>query len=181
MKLNKISVILFSFYLIATLPSMASNLNTDDVKDNDQFPLSVMTQLHYASFDIDDEEAKIIAIGLKYNKIINYIDLNHNQITKTGIKDLSRSLIGKPITQFHIHGSKIGDEGHIALAEAVKTWTGLTHLNVNMTDLGDIGANALCEALRDKKIQIFHFNNGHKMSLEGKRNFLKKLAGIPQI
>ena len=84
---------------------------------------------------------------------------------------------GKPITQFHMHGSNIGDEGHKELAKAIKTWTNVTHLNFNCTGLGDVGAEALADALKGKnKIVVCHFNVQNKLSSEGTEKLFKALA-----
>lgn len=139
--------------------------------------LKNISQLHNSSLGIDDEAAKSIAIGIKYNTTLNYVDLNHNNITVEGIKYLAFALTGKPITQFYMHGSKIGDEGHKELAKAIKTWTDITTLNLNCTDLGDKGAEALAEALKDKsKLTTFYFGTGYNMSSEGSRKLFKILS-----
>jgi Ran GTPase-activating protein (RanGAP) involved in mRNA processing and transport len=149
----------------------------NSIREDHQCLLRKMPQLHNASMGIDDEAAKIIALGIKYNTSLNYVDLNHNNITSEGIRYLAHALSGKPITQFHMHGSKIGNEGHKELAKAIRTWSDINTLNLNCTDLGDEGAEALADAVKDKiKLTTFYCGTGHNMTSEGAKKLFSILA-----
>jgi hypothetical protein len=149
------------------------------IGEDHQCSLKNLVALHNASSKIGDEAARAIAIGIKYNTVLNYVDLNHNNITAEGIKYLALSLTGKDIIQFHMYGSKIGDEGHKELAKAIKTWTNISHLNLNVTDLGDEGAEALADALRGKnKLVFLDFNLENKFSSKASEKLFKALANI---
>jgi Ran GTPase-activating protein (RanGAP) involved in mRNA processing and transport len=161
-----------------SLGSLEEKVTFDSVSSSHKSFLKTQTYLHYSGAGINDEGAEALAIGLKHNTVIVHVDLNHNKITKAGIKNLALSLTGKPVTQFHIYGSKIGDEGHVLLAEAVKTWKDLAGLDVRETDMGDVGLNALADALKGKdKLQTFLFAS-NKISQGSSTKLLKILAGF---
>lgn len=138
----------------------------NNISEDHQCFLRNQTHLHYAPLKISDESAKSIAFGIKNNTVITYLDLTYNCMTSEGIRYLTHALMGKPITQFHMHGGKIGDQGHILLAEAIKTWP-ITHLNVNSTDLSDAGAEALYNALKGKKLEGLWWEKENKLSEKG--------------
>ena len=136
------------------------------------------TQLRHIDFgalELDDKDALFLSEQLKGNKVINVLGLDHNQFTAQGIESLAEALLNKPVTQFHLHGSKIGDEGHRALSEAISTWNDLTHLNVSHTDLGDFGCGALSSVLRKKALHALTFSGKQKISKNNITIFLKHL------
>ena len=54
-------------------------------------------------------------------------------------------------TSLDLYDNNIGDEGATALAEALKENTTLTTLNLASNKIGDEGATALAEALKENK------------------------------
>lgn len=181
MKMNKSKNLLIAVFHIVIL--LCSKVQCSDEyswpREDHCSGLRSTTKMHYASLNIGDEAAKCIANGIKNNIVLNYVDLNCNHITLEGIKYLAIALKNKPITEFYMSGSKIGDQGHVLLAEAIKTWPNLTHINLNETDLGDVGAEALGDALKDKiKLSVIYIGAGNKLSPEGSEKFFRKLANI---
>jgi Ran GTPase-activating protein (RanGAP) involved in mRNA processing and transport len=76
------------------------------------------------------------------------LDLYRNKIGSEGAMALAEAL--KPnytLTHLDLYYNTIGSEGAMALAEALKTNYTLTHLNLYYNKIGSEGAKALIEAL----------------------------------
>ncbi len=82
------------------------------------------------------------------------LDLSFNEITDAGVVALLGTGVPQRLKRLVLGGNPIGDEGAIALADALANSPALENLNLRMTNIGTAGRAALLAAL-GSKVDLF--------------------------
>ncbi len=95
--------------------------------------------------------ASALANGLKMNSGIKGLFLNGNDIGNLGIQPLCRALSERDakLTDLDVGNNGIGFEAGKFFADYIKQDSDLTHLNLYMNELCDLGATEIANALSD--------------------------------
>ena len=81
------------------------------------------------------------------------IDLGHTNVGNAGAAAVAEALkTNTAVTQLNLYDSKVGDDGAIALAEMLKTNTALTTLLLFANKIGDDGAASLAKAMESNPV-----------------------------
>jgi ankyrin repeat protein len=98
--------------------------------------------------EIGPSEARTIAGAIKVNQAITQIYINNCNIGKAEAIILAEGFKVSKITWIDLVHNNIGDNGAIAIANAVKFNKNITNINLFDNEISDIGAGALAEALK---------------------------------
>ncbi|KJE89972.1 hypothetical protein CAOG_01363 [Capsaspora owczarzaki ATCC 30864] len=100
---------------------------------------------------ITDEDAVVIAEGLKENLNLQALMLEGNQIGDVGAQAIGSALRHTPkLFILFLGENKIGDIGARAIGEGMQMLRALGDLRINANQIGDAGAQAIGAALRNK-------------------------------
>jgi uncharacterized protein (TIGR02996 family) len=82
------------------------------------------------------------------------LDLSHNEITDAGVVNLLQTGLPRQLRRLILGGNPIGDRGAIELAQQWPRENRLEHLNMQFTNIGPLGQQALRARFGDK-IELF--------------------------
>ena len=88
-------------------------------------------------------------IGLSLPETLIKLNLENNPLYEPGMVEVARFLRETPLELLDLEHTRMGDQGAIELAGALRTNTSLKRLVIQNNEITDIGANALISALRE--------------------------------
>ena len=74
----------------------------------------------------------------------------------TNLEAALKGVFNRVVTSLYLYGNGIGDEGAIAIAEALKVNAVLTKLNLNYNSMGVAGETAVRDAVKDRSGFVLH-------------------------
>ena len=121
---------------------------------------SHFTTLELKNCGIDNNLMIRICEGLKKSLLTIKIVLDYNKISGVGAAELASSLqCFSTLEHLSIACNLIDDSGAKSLASVLCKCTSLVHLNLEGNRIGDEGAAAITEAVKDKKLELFLWND----------------------
>ena len=149
--------------LIFTVPYMNSASKAMDVEEYGNIKkLAIVIDrssgpLGFPPNSIDDDRACKIAKLIKGNQNLKTINLNHNKIGNIGIKSLSEVFSSTNLTQIHLYGNPIDDDGFGVLFPSLMSMKSLTFMDLRETKMGTKGFYMLSELLESNlNLKIHH-------------------------
>jgi Ran GTPase-activating protein (RanGAP) involved in mRNA processing and transport len=109
---------------------------------------------------LGDQEAALLADALKNTKELTILDIDNCELSADGVKSLAAALKSQPLPleTLHIANNQMGDEGAIALADAIKTLPKggvLDRVTIKDNSIGIRGRQALREAARSTHVGMY--------------------------
>ena len=100
---------------------------------------------------IDDKGLLSLVSGLKNCHNLSWLNLMGNPLSAAGMRSLGELFQTCPLRELMLQGANIGDDGVIALADALKGNKSLKHLRFNpvMAGITDVGWKAFSDLLCD--------------------------------
>ncbi|XP_026220202.1 leucine-rich repeat-containing protein 34 isoform X1 [Anabas testudineus] len=109
---------------------------------------SSLVELHLGKMGMTDTGMERLTEGLKFNHSLRYLDLRCNCVTRDGIHHLTKVLKQNPTLEIiDLSSNRIEDEGAVCLSEAIaSSGCGLRELSVNSNNIRTEGLLALAQA-----------------------------------
>jgi|GEM_PF-2212093 len=133
--------------------------NLDDLFDSSLDTTQTTFALNLSSKSIDLSEAHRIA-GVLSGRKVNLLTLTHSKLTREALSVIAKALesVNYEIS-IYLNSNKIDDVGAIALAESLKNKK-IQTLSLDGNEIGDQGAKALAAALKiNQKVTLFLQDN----------------------
>jgi hypothetical protein len=109
------------------------------------------TELDWSDKGLTAVDCKVIAhlIAANFMPVVTILDLGHNNIGDEGAIAIVEALkVTAVLTKLELYGNNIGVDGAKAIAEALKVNAVMTELELCGNKIGDEGAEAIAEALK---------------------------------
>lgn len=109
-----------------------------------------LSTLSFKHFDAVDKDIKLLSNALHTNNTLISLNLECNKIGAPGAEALASALLTKGLYSMQHLGlayNFVADNGAIALAEAIRSNTGLKTLTLKNNSIGPVGLAALAQAL----------------------------------
>ncbi|XP_029385501.1 leucine-rich repeat-containing protein 34 [Echeneis naucrates] len=111
---------------------------------------SSLVELHLGKMGLTDAGMERLTAGLRFNHSLRYLDLRCNRVTRDGTQHLAGLLKENPSLQIiDLSSNRLEDEGAVYLSEAI-SWPGcgLKECSVNSNNIRTKGLLALTEAMK---------------------------------
>lgn len=147
-----------------------------------------LATINLSNNNIDDSKAKLLSDMLANNVFINELDLSHNQLENTGVKELISALISKEniqaletkspsecyvikeilrhnnnrysLTKLDLSSNNFDFSGAQLLGTGLGKLDGLQHLTLSKNNIGDAGLSDIAEGLKDNySLQALELSN----------------------
>jgi hypothetical protein len=122
-------------------------------------------------------------------KTITTLDLRYNDMGPEGIQEIANSLQSNGATAnrcywqvLYLEGNQVGDDGAIALADALSNQATtlssyLRELYLGQNDIGPVGATALAKCLAHTRLRKLYLE-GNRIGSEGAKAFIEALQAM---
>jgi len=124
---------------------------------------------------ITDEGVENLMKDLKFNKTVEHLILEHNQITGEGAKILANHLQAKTLDNIKSMYDQITNKGAKVLLDGLKLHSTLQQLDLDNCRIGNEGAKALAEMLKNNSTLECLFLTNNQIDDEGGLAFLDGL------
>ena len=107
---------------------------------------------HFCQMSLISDSYQGLKVFIENNKVLNYIDLNSNNLREIGAQHISEALIKDQIlTTIYLSGNNLREIGAQHISIALKKNQTLTNINLSSNNLGEIGAKYISEALLENQ------------------------------
>ncbi|XP_024909508.1 leucine-rich repeat-containing protein 34-like [Cynoglossus semilaevis] len=111
---------------------------------------SSLVELHLGKMGMSDTGMQRITEGLRRNHTLRYLDVRCNRITRDGVRHLANVLMENPSLEvIDLSSNRIENEGTMYLSEAIaKSGSSLKELAINRNNVNTSGLLALSQAIK---------------------------------